>query len=291
MSAADVRVLGRRTFDFAHQVAVMAIINRTKDSFYDKGRTYAFDAAVAAIDDALAAGADWVDIGAVPFSPLAADVDEAEEIRRIVPVVEAIRHRTDAVISIDTFRPGVARHALTAGADVINDTSGLRDPNMAAVIAELDGAVVITHSLAAPREWLSRPTYDDVVGEIRAFLLDRTKYALSCGIDQARIIVDPGHDLNKNTYHSLEITRRLDEFSDLGYPLLVSVSNKDFIAESLDLPFDQLGAGTVATLAFCIMRGARIVRVHDVAAARAAADMVAAILGWRAPAAVKHNLS
>jgi dihydropteroate synthase len=195
------------------------------------------------------------------------------------------------VISIDTFRSEVARHALTAGADVINDTSGLRDPNMAAVIASLNGAVVITHSLAAPREWLSRPTYDDVVGEIRAFLLDRTKYALSCGIDQANIVVDPGHDLNKNTYHSLEITRRLEEFSDLGYPLLVSVSNKDFIAESLDLPFDQLGAGTVATLAFCILRGARIVRVHDVAAARSAADMVAAILGWRPPAAVKHNLA
>jgi dihydropteroate synthase len=285
------RVIGRRSFDFSRQVAVMAIINRTRDSFYDKGRTYAFDAAAAAIDQALEAGADWVDIGAVPFSPISAEVDEKEELDRIVPLIEDVRPRTNAVISVDTFRAEVARQALQAGADVINDTSGLHDPDLARVIAEQRKAVVITHSKAAPREWLSRPTYGDVVGEVREFLVARSSFAVAQGIDPANIIVDPGHDLNKNTYHSLEVTRRLAEFSDLGFPLLVSVSNKDFLAETVGLPFDQLGSATVAAVVFCILQGARIVRVHDTAAAVSAVNLVGAILGWQAPLAPHHNLS
>jgi len=275
------RVIGRRTFDFSRELAIMAIINRTQDSFYDRGRTFALDTALTAIDYALAAGADWIDIGAVPFSPVSGDVTEQEEIARVVPLIEAVRHETDAVLSVDTFRSGVARQALRAGADVINDTSGLSDPGMARVIAGARGSVIITHSKAAPRQQLSRPGYDDVVAEVRHFLVERAGYAQGQGIDPGKIIVDPGHDLNKNTYHSLELTRRLNELNDLGYPLLVSVSNKDFIAETLDLPIDELTAGTLATLAVCVLQGARILRVHDVGAAVSAMSAAGPMLGLR----------
>jgi dihydropteroate synthase len=284
------RVIGRRSFDFSREIVVMAIINRTQDSFYDRGETFAFDAAVRKVERAVQAGADWIDIGAVPFSPDAASVSEDEEIQRVVPLVEHLRPRTDAVLSVDTFRSEVAERALSAGADVINDTSGLSDPRMADVIAKAGGCVVVTHSKAPPKEVLRRPTYADVVDEVRDYLVQRSKYAKMKGIPAEKIIVDPGHDLNKNTRHSLELTRRLNELNSLGYPLLVSVSNKDFIAETLDMPFDELTAGTVAALVICILQGARILRVHDVHAAVSAATVVAAMLGWKPPLAPRHNL-
>src|SRR5690242_15011596 len=158
-----VRRIGARVFDFSCRVAVMGIVNRTVDSFYDRGATFALEKAVEAARRAVAAGADWVDIGAVPFSPLARKVDERTEIARLVPVVEALRAETDAVISVDTFRAAVARAALAAGADAVNDTSGLQDPDMAGVVAESAATLVLTHSLAAPGEPLPRPSYGDVV--------------------------------------------------------------------------------------------------------------------------------
>jgi dihydropteroate synthase len=284
------RVIGRRSFDFSREIVVMAIINRTQDSFYDRGETFAFDAAVRKVERAVQAGADWIDIGAVPFSPDAASVSEDEEIERVVPLIEHLRPRTDAVLSVDTFRSEVAERALSAGADVINDTSGLSDPRMADVIAKAGACVVVTHSKAPPKEVLRRPTYGDVVDEVRDYLVQRSNYAKMNGIPAGKIIVDPGHDLNKNTGHSLELTRRLNELNSLGYPLLVSVSNKDFIAETLDMPFDELTAGTVAALVICILQGARILRVHDVHAAVSAATVVAAMLGWKPPLAPRHNL-
>lgn len=284
------RVIGQRTFDFSHEIAVMAIINRTRDSFYDRGETFTFDAAVQKTERALQGGADWIDIGAVPFSPRAASVSEDEEIERVVPLIERIRPRTNAVLSVDTFRSAVAERALAVGADVINDTSGLSDPRMADVIAEAGACVVVTHSKAQPKEELRRPAYDDVVVEVRDYLVHRGNYAQARGIPAEKIIIDPGHDLNKNTEHSLELTRRLSELNSLGYPLLVSVSNKDFIAETLNMPFDQLTPGTVAALVVCILQGARILRVHDVHAAVSAATVVAAMLGWIPPLAPRHNL-
>lgn len=245
----------------------MGIINRTQDSFYDRGRTFGFEAAIAAIEKALDAGAHWIDIGAVPFSPLAADVGEQEEIDRVVPIIKAVRKRTDAVLSVDTFRATVAGAALSEGADAINDTSGLSDAQMPKVIARANATVIITHSKAAPRQWLSRPTYGDVVSEVRNDLMQRARHAQDQGIGPDRIVIDAGHDLNKNTYHSLELTRRLSELSDLGYPLLASVSNKDFIAESLNPHAGGLTVGTLATLVVCVLQGARILRVHDVEAA------------------------
>lgn len=289
-NAGPLRRIGTRTFDFSRQVAVMAIVNRTQDSFYDRGATFGWDAAVNAVRRAVDAGADWVDIGGVPFSPISAEVSEAQEAERVVPLVAAARSITDAVISVDTFRPAVAAEALAAGADAINDTSGLFDPTLAEVVATGGGTLIVCHSQAAPRTVLARPTYQDVVADVREFLLDRVRVALAHGVPADRIVVDPGHDLNKNTLHSLELTRRLGELAALGYPLLSAVSNKDFIAETVGLTKGELLAATTATHTLCILQGARILRVHDVAAAVSAVRMVEAVLGWRPPVELRHNV-
>jgi dihydropteroate synthase len=287
--ADPVRTIGARTFDFSRQVAVMGIVNRTVDSFYDRGATFPLDKAVDAARRAVDQGADWVDIGAVPFSPLATKVDEHTELERLLPVVEAVRAGTDAVISVDTFRAEVARQALRAGADAVNDTSGLHDPDMARVVADAGATLVVTHSRAAPGKQLARPRYDDVVAEVGAFLLDRAARAVAEGVAKDRIVVDPGHDLNKNTLHSLELTRRLGELTTLGFPLLASVSNKDFVQEVLGRPRDDVAQGTLAAVLLCVLAGARVVRVHDVAGVRAGLAMVEAVLGWRPPAVTRHN--
>jgi dihydropteroate synthase len=285
------RTFGNRTLNFSRQVAVMAIINRTPDSFHDRGRTYALDKAAEAVDAAVAAGADWVDIGGVPFSPDVPPVSEAEEIDRVIPLVEVARKHPDLIISVDSYRTGVARHAIEAGANVVNDTSGLHDPALAELVAGTDASLIITHSLASPPgSKVVRPTYRDVTAEVADFLASRVDLARSHGVPADRIIIDPGHDLNKNTYHSLELTRRLAEITVLGYPTLVAVSNKDFIGETLDAPLEQRLEGTLATLVACVLQGARIVRVHDVRATVAATRMTEAVLGLRPPAYTQHNM-
>ena len=283
------RVVGGQTFDLSRHVVVMGIVNRTRDSFYDRGATFALDTAVAAAEQALAEGADWVDIGAVPFSPLAGTVSAQEEADRLVPVVAAIRARSSAVVSVDTWRASVARAALAAGADAVNDTSGLHDPEMAGTVAAAGATLVITHSRARPGEMLARPAYRDVVAEVAEFLAERAAYAQSQGVAHDRIVVDPGHDLNKNTDHSLELTRRLGELATLGYPLLASVSNKDFLQETLDRPARDVVEGTIAAVVLCVVGGARIVRVHDVAAVAAAVRVVEAVQGWREPVRARHT--
>ncbi|MDY7528922.1 MULTISPECIES: dihydropteroate synthase [unclassified Cryobacterium] len=283
------RMIGGREFDFDREIAVMAIINRTPDSFFDQGATFALDKAVAAAHQAISDGADWVDIGGVKFAP-GPPVPVEQEIDRVVPVVLALRG-AGAVISVDTFQPAVARAALAAGADVINDTTGIHDPLMADIVADSDATLVVTHSLARPRMPHPAPRYGDVVGEVAAFLRERTELALSRGIPAERIIIDPGHDLNKNTRHSLELTRRLPEIAALGYPTLVAVSNKDFIGETLGRARDERVEGSLAAAVFSIMQGARIVRMHNVRAAVDAVRMTEAILGFREPAYERHNLA
>ncbi|MCU1447260.1 dihydropteroate synthase [Cryobacterium sp.] len=284
-----VRRIGGRDFNFDREVAVMAVINRTPDSFYDRGATFTLDAAVAAARRAVLDGADWVDIGGAKFAPGPA-IPVAAEIDRVVPVVEALRG-AGVVISVDTFDPDVARASIRAGAHVINDTTGVHDPRMAEVVADSAATLVITHSLARPRTPYPAPRYDDVVGEVAAFLLDRVDRAVRHGMPADRLVIDPGHDLNKNTRHSLELTRRLGEITTLGLPTLVAVSNKDFIGETLDRDRDQRVEGTLAAAVFCILQGARIVRVHNVPAAVDAVRMVEAILGFREPAYLRHNLT
>ncbi|MBO1804017.1 dihydropteroate synthase [Leucobacter ruminantium] len=267
----------------------MAVVNRTPDSFYDRGRTFALDRAVEAAVGAASLGADWVDIGGVPFGRGPA-VSTAEEIDRVVPVIAAIAEVSDVVVSVDTNRAAVAAAAVTAGAAVINDTSGLGDPEMAEVVAGSGAHVVITHSVGPPREEKPPARFDDVVDEVRRFLEDRIERAVSAGVDRERIIIDPGHDLDKNTMHSLELTRRLGEIAAIGLPLLVAVSNKDFIGESTDREQGRRLAGSLAAMTSCIERGARIVRMHDVAAAVDAARMTEAVLGLRTPTRMEHNM-
>ena len=283
------RIIGRRTFDFDRQVAVMAIINRTPDSFYDKGATFALDRAVDAALAAAANGADWVDIGGVPFGR-GDPVSLADEIDRVVPVIATINDRSDVVISVDTTSAEVARRSIEAGASVINDTSGFSDPEMASVVAASSATLVITHSNGVPRSEPQSPQYDDVTGEVVAYLLERVARAEAAGIPRDRLVVDPGHDLNKNTMHTLEITRRLQEIVAIGLPTLAAVSNKDFIGEAIDREQGQRQSGSIAAAVICIMNGARIVRMHDVPAAVDAVRLTEAVLGFRQPAHARHNV-
>jgi dihydropteroate synthase len=285
-----VRTIGGRTFDFDHEIVVMGIVNRTPDSFFDQGRTYALDQAVAAALAAAQAGAGWVDIGGVPFSPDTPEVTVTEEIDRVVPVIEQVAAQSDIVISVDTFRPEVAVSGIAAGAAVINDTSGLHDPEMADVVATHGATVVITHSLAPPRHH-HRPKYIDIVTEIKAFLAERVQLAVDHGVPESRIVIDPGHDLNKNTLHTLELTRRLTEVADLGLPMLAAVSNKDFVGEATGLSTSDRMPPSIAAATMCVLNGARILRMHDVAASVAAARMMEAVMGLRQPAYLHHNMS
>ena len=282
------RRIGARLFDFSRKVAVMAIVNRTPDSFFDQGATFAFDKALGAAIAAVRDGADIVDVGGVPFGHGPA-VSLDEQIDRVVPLIEAISEISDVVISVDTHIAEVARQSIAAGAGIINDTSGLRDPAMAAVVADSDAMMVVTHSVAPPRSSPSPAHYADVVGEVAAFLRNRIERAVAGGVPLERLIVDPGYDLNKNTRHSLELVRRLEEIVAIGLPTLVAVSNKDFIGETLDREKDKRLEGSLAAAVICIMKGARIVRMHDVPAAVAATRMTEAVLGFRAPAYTRHN--
>jgi len=284
-----VHEFSRKTIDFSRQIAVMAVINRTPDSFYDAGSTFVLDQAVNAALQAVQAGADWVDIGGVPFSP-GPELAWEEEAERIVPVIKAVREASDVIISADTFQPKVAQAAIEAGADVINDTTGLAYPELAQVVAKNDVHLVITHSLAKPRTIYPRPTYTDVVAEVREYLSQKVQVALDAGISPSKIIVDPGHDLNKNTAHTLELTERFEEFANLGYPALAAVSNKDFIGETLDLPKSERTLGSMVAATICAMNGARILRMHNIAESVQMVRMIEATHGWREPAYQIHNM-
>jgi dihydropteroate synthase len=283
---APVRRIGDREIDFDRRIAVMAIVNRTPDSFYDQGATFALDAAVAAGAAAFAAGAEIVDVGGVKFAPGPA-VPVDVECARVLPVVRELAPL--GPVSVDTFHPEVARRAIRAGAAIVNDTTGIHDPAMAEVVADSAATLVVAHSRAAPRTALPMPRYDDVVGEVIAFLQERVELAVSRGVPRERLIVDPGHDLNKNTFHSLELTRRLAELGELGLPVLVALSNKDFVGETLDRPRADRLAGSLAVAVICALQGARVVRAHDVRETVDAMRMVEAVLGWREPVRVLHN--
>jgi len=268
----------------------MAIVNRTPDSFYDAGAHFGLEDAVAASLRAVAHGADWVDIGGVPFAP-GHPLSVEEESERVVPVVQELRERSDVVISVDTFHSEVARRSIAVGATVINDTTGLSDPDLAGVVAETDASLVLVHSRARPRTQFARPQYADVAVDVRDFLQGRVERAQAAGVPEDRLFIDPGHDLNKNTLHSLELTRRLDVITQLGLPTLVALSNKDFIGEVLNAPKHQRLEGSLAAAVACVLNGARIVRVHEVAETVSAMRMTEAILEMAEPVALKHNMS
>jgi dihydropteroate synthase len=271
---------------------VMAIINRTPDSFYDKGATFADDAALAAVERAVAAGADLLDIGGVKAGP-GDDVDAVEEIRRVAPFVAAIRAaHPDLVLSVDTWRADVARACLAEGADVVNDAWGGVDPELAGVAAAAGAAIVCTHvGTAAPRTRPHRVAYDDVVADVLATTVALADRAVAAGVARESVLIDPGHDFGKNTWHSLEVTRRLPELVASGWPVLVSLSNKDFVGETLDRGVPDRLTGTLATTAVSAWLGARVFRAHNVQETRETLDMIATIRGDRPPAATRRGLA
>jgi dihydropteroate synthase len=283
--------LGRRTFA-DDELTVMAIVNRTPDSFYDRGATYGLGAAVAAVDRAVAEGAAIVDIGGVKAGP-GDDVDPAEELRRTAALVEAVRAvHPDVVISVDTWRSEVARVLAGEGADLINDTWGGVDPELAAVAAAAGAGLVCAHAGGlAPRTRPHRVAYDDVMADVVATVTGLAARAVAAGVRPDGILVDPAHDFGKNTRHSLEVTRRLPELVDTGWPVLVSLSRKDFLGETLDLPPDDRLEGTLAATAVSAWLGARVFRAHDVAATRRALDTVATIRGTRPPSVSRRGLA
>lgn len=284
--------LRTRTFDFQREVAVMAIVNRTPDSFYDGGSTYALSAAVDHALIQVEVGADIIDVGGVKAGP-GRVVSAAEETRRVIPFLQTFRATSDATVSVDTFRSDVARVALQEGADIINDTSGLADPDLAGVVADFPQAgLVVMHTGAQIRTRPYRPFYrPDATAAVVSRLGALTRQAQAAGVAADQLIVDPGHDFGKNTLQSLETTRRLGEVCTLGFPVLVALSNKDFIGEALDLPLEDRAGASVAAAVAAVMLGARLVRVHQTKATKQAVMMAEVILGLRPPAVAWRGLA
>lgn len=282
--------LGRREFDDT-ALLVMAIVNRTPDSFYDKGATWAQDAALDRVRQVVDEGADIVDIGGIKAAP-GVEIDAREETRRVVGFVERVRSEfSDVVISVDTWRAEVGRAVCDVGADLLNDAWGGHDPELAAVAAEYDAALVCTHTGGVlPRTRPYRVEYDDVVADAVERTVAYAERAVSLGVDPRSVLIDPAHDFGKNTWHSLEVTRRLHEMTATGWPVLVSLSNKDFVGETLDLPVGERLTGTLAATAVCAWQGARVYRAHQVTETRQVLDMVATIQGTRPPARVVRGL-
>jgi dihydropteroate synthase len=283
--------LGRHAFD-DDVTLMMAIVNRTPDSFYDRGATWAEDRAFDRVAQVVDEGAEIVDIGGVKAGH-GDPVDVAEEQHRVVGFVARVRASyPDLVISVDTWRAEVGRAVCEAGADLLNDAWGGVDPALAEVAAEFGSALVCAHTGGlAPRTTPHRVEYGDVVRDAIDSTLAQAERAVRLGVDRRSVLIDPAHDFGKTTSHSLELTRRLSELTATGWPVLVSLSNKDFVGETLDLPVGERLAGTLAVTALSTLAGARVFRVHEVAASRQVVDMVRSVAGWRPPARAVRGLA
>lgn len=276
MVPATVLTLGDRAFDITDRALVMGILNRTPDSFYDKGATYALDDLVRSAERLVDEGADLLDVGGVKAGP-GPEVTESEELDRVIPAIEALHARFDLPLSIDTWKATVAAEAYAAGAVVGNDISGFADPDYLPAAAAAGATVVATHIRLGPRIPDPEPVYDDVIEVVADFLAERGSQAEACGITPDRIIVDAGLDLGKTAEQSLTLLRASDRLAEIGYPLLLSASNKTFLGKILGLEIDQRGAASLAATALGAVLGCRIMRVHDVAANRQVCVALAAI--------------
>ena len=257
---------------------IMGIVNATPDSFSDGGRYHARDAAVAHAERLVAEGADLVDLGGESTRPGATDVPASEEIERVVPVIAALRSRGVRIpLSIDTRKPEVARAALDAGADLVNDVAGLADPALARLVAERGVPVVIMHMRGTPADMAAHAEYGDVVAEVTAELAAALARAEAAGVRRDRVILDPGIGFAKNAAHNLALLGALPRLRALGLPLLVGPSRKRFIAAASGAPVEDRLPGTLAAVTACVLAGVELVRVHDVAATRQAALVAAAI--------------
>jgi len=262
------------------ETVVMAIVNRTPDSFFDRGATYGEAEALAAVDRVVAEGAGIIDIGGVKAAP-GGEVSPAEELRRIGGFVARVRAaHPDVVISVDTWRAEVGRVVVSEGADLLNDAWGGVEPELAEVAAEGGAGLVCTHAgHLPPRTRPHRIAYPDVVADIVATTCALAERAVSVGVHPESVLIDPGHDFGKNSRHSLEATRRTDELVATGWPVLMAMSNKDFVGEVLDAPVEERVEGTLAATAVSAWLGARVFRAHQVAATCRTLRMVEAIRG------------
>lgn len=267
---------------------VMGIVNRTPDSFYDGGRM-GLNESLDFASRLVAEGADILDIGGVRAGP-GPEVSEAEEISRLLPLAKAAAKEFDVPLSIETARPEVARRVLDAGARYINDVTGLADESLAAVCAEFHASLILMHHGGQIRGRPRNPTYVDVVQEVVGEWERLAGIARTHGVRDENIVVDPGLDFGKNTFHSLELMRRVSELVTAPWPVLIAPSRKDVVGETLDLPSDERLEGTLSLVTLSVAGGAAIVRVHDVAAAVRTVNMTAAVIGMRAPAAPLRGL-
>ena len=268
-----------KVLDLSRRTHIMGILNVTPDSFSDGGQYAAAERALAHAREMAAAGADIIDIGGESTRPGAAPVAEEEELRRIIPLIERLSAELAVPISVDTYKSSVAKKAIEAGAGIVNDISGLRfSPDMADVVAGSGAAVVIMHIKGTPRDMQQNPVYDDVIGEVMDYLEEGIGIAARAGVDREKIFIDPGIGFGKTLEHNLALLDRLDQFQALGRPIVLGTSRKKFIGTVLDLPApEQRVDGTAATMAIGIERGARVVRVHDVARMAQVAKMTDAI--------------
>ena len=270
--------LGDRSYDLTHHALVMGILNRTPDSFYDNGLTYDLDALCKRAEQLVAEGADLLDVGGVKAGP-GPEVTESEELDRVVGAIAILADRFDVPVSVDTWRASVAKESYAAGALLGNDISGFADPDYLEVATAAGASVVATHIRLAPRVPDPEPVYDDLVADVREFLWDRATRALEAGIPPSRIVLDAGLDLGKTAEQSLVLLRESDALASLGYPLLLSASNKTFLGKVLGLEIGERREASLAAAALGIARGCRIARVHDVAGTVRVRDVVCSILG------------
>ncbi|WP_254868315.1 dihydropteroate synthase [Corynebacterium sp. Marseille-P4321] len=271
---------------------VMAIVNRTPDSFYDKGATFAVEAALARADEVIAQGASIIDVGGVKAGPGEA-VEATEEIERVVPVIAGVRRKHPSIsISVDTWRAEVAQAAIDAGADLVNDTWAGWDPELVEVAGANRVGYVCSHTGGVtPRSRPHRVHFDDVVADVIRETCALAERAASVGVPEERVFIDPTHDFGKNTFHGLELLRRVDELVATGWPVLMALSNKDFVGETVVRGVGERVAGTLAATAWAAARGVAAFRVHEVRETVDVIRMTAAIQGAAAPLGTVRGLA
>jgi dihydropteroate synthase len=269
---------GQRDMETDRQTRVMGILNITPDSFSDGGRLLDRAIVVGHVRNMIASGVDILDVGGESTRPFAAPVSAEEELRRVIPVIELIREITDLPVSIDTTKAAVAGSALAAGATMVNDISALRhDREMLDVVRGYDGPVIIMHMKGTPETMQIEPHYDDVVGEIAGFFLERIDWLEKNGIDRNRIVIDPGIGFGKTVDHNLTILKHIGSFKQLGCAVLIGHSRKSFIGRILDLEIDRRDCATAMLSLYCAMNEADMVRVHDVELSRQAVRLALAL--------------
>jgi dihydropteroate synthase len=269
--------LGDVRYDLTFRSLVMGILNRTPDSFYDRGSYWDMDRFYRRAEQLVAEGADILDVGGVKAGP-GPDVTESEELERVVPAIEGLHKRFDVPLSVDTWRASVAAESYRAGAVMGNDISGFAEPGYLSVAAAANAAVVATHIRLRPRVADPDPQYRDVVAEVSEFLAERAGWARAAGIPDSRIVVDAGLDLGKTAVQSVELLRASDRLVSLGWPVLLSASNKTFLGVTFGLEIGDRWEATLAAHALGVSLGCRIVRAHDVRAARRVCDTIAAVM-------------